>query len=1311
MIADAPPPPEKGPQAPAMDLEKPMPAFSPTLFSLPAVADPPPPLRELEPKTPAEKEAEDAPCASVSSSSGSATPSSASDEDDVRAPPPPAAPAAAHASASDEAADASASDEDDAPPPAALPAATKSPQKIPKPRGRAPRAGDGPPATWDPDRGRWTNGHAPPDDRAWREREARLLDLAGPPAESSDDEETLDVMRQRSRQDAPRDDDVESLEDVESRFLGGRSRPPSDDKAESESEADEAPPAMAALLAAAPDPDAEANPEKTGRWTNEEHTRFLRGLELFGKKWSKVADVVGSRTTIQVRSHAQKYLKKFEGAESSDDDETLDVMRRKGRKQLEEQDRVAQRSRDDGREKAAQARARRDLERQEEEEAAKRLVGTKRPLHERDDDEVRCALCLDALGGGATLLSCGHAFHAGCFSMPSSLGRARCPVCQQSGSRAFSAEFEAGASVEARVGATWVPGVVARCVEGGYSIDVDGTCNEVHARDVRARRAPCDADVKDAAAALLATKEDPVVPASHCVTAETPSDETLRWLDGFETRRWVERLVRSIDDSSTPKDEYSELSNSQLRVLMRKNGIGRGSYDTRSDFVKKLKKHGVPAKEEVAEVVVKPLLLDTSKVRVGANVEKRFPGYGIYKGSIVSVEGDDVLVKWDDGDEITWTLREAARRVVKGFRKNVKPAKKKAERRAPAERPALVDVDDLVARDVRLERTQKPRQARFERFAAARTAKEFLSLGGQKKDLRYDVSNGFLRVVDDEGSLPVRFASDAGALRVAAVAVPPAGSRVAVRFSDGADYAGTVARALDANRALVAYDDGSREPVRFLDPDVRVTRVGPADAADESGDEAPARHWVTGYGWKPGPKPDETLSRAARMALGAPPATEPGCSEFLPRLPKGRFGCPAGCARTFDHAPAAAAHGKACTGEDALPRRPPRPLADAGKRFPCPAGCARSFDHAPAAAAHGKTCSGCGAAPDASADWASTARRLLTEIRGERDRNRYANLEELRPALTRCGFSGTPPPWRAGYCGVSTPAHFPESSRIRSLAQLVNYLEGALAKEGEPRPAAPRAPAEPDDAIRDEFSLLSSSQLRQAMQARGIGRGAYDAPLEFRRKLRAHEAAHPKRKAEAESDAEDGPSAKRARDESESEVDEDAFAVGTRVEARWRKKWYPASIYAIYERGAAYEIEWLDDGRFNRVSAAAVRLTKAAKPKAARKMSTDDESAPASPRSVLPGKRGRAQSSPDDEEVLPAKKVRGPPEAGQREVDEEPVAAQEFAVGVPVEAKWGGRFFPAAVHRFDRGRYEVVWDDKSTYNWVAAKCVRARAAK
>jgi len=60
----------------------------------------------------------------------------------------------------------------------------------------------------------------------------------------------------------------------------------------------------------------------------------------------------------------------------------------------------------------------------------------------------------------------------------------------------------------------------------------------------------------------------------------------------------------------------------------------------------------------------------------------------------------------------------------------------------------------------------------------------------------------------------------------ATTAPPPPGSRVAVRFADGKEYKGTVADALDKNRATVNYDDGQSEAVRFPDPDVRVMRVG-----------------------------------------------------------------------------------------------------------------------------------------------------------------------------------------------------------------------------------------------------------------------------------------------------------------------------------------------------------------------------------------------------------------------------------------------------------------------------------------------------
>ena len=55
---------------------------------------------------------------------------------------------------------------------------------------------------------------------------------------------------------------------------------------------------------------------------------------------------------------------------------------------------------------------------------------------------------------------------------------------------------------------------------------------------------------------------------------------------------------------------------------------------------------------------------------------------------------------------------------------------------------------------------------------------------------------------------------------------PPTGSRVAVRFSNGADYAGTI-KSVTGNRALIHYDDGDRETITFPEPDVRVTRVGP----------------------------------------------------------------------------------------------------------------------------------------------------------------------------------------------------------------------------------------------------------------------------------------------------------------------------------------------------------------------------------------------------------------------------------------------------------------------------------------------------
>ena len=55
-----------------------------------------------------------------------------------------------------------------------------------------------------------------------------------------------------------------------------------------------------------------------GRWSEEEHTRFLKGITLYGRNWVKVASFVKTRTSTQVRSHAQKHdMKQNEVHETS----------------------------------------------------------------------------------------------------------------------------------------------------------------------------------------------------------------------------------------------------------------------------------------------------------------------------------------------------------------------------------------------------------------------------------------------------------------------------------------------------------------------------------------------------------------------------------------------------------------------------------------------------------------------------------------------------------------------------------------------------------------------------------------------------------------------------------------------------------------------------------------------------------------------------------------------------------------------------------------------------------------------------------
>jgi SHAQKYF class myb-like DNA-binding protein len=49
----------------------------------------------------------------------------------------------------------------------------------------------------------------------------------------------------------------------------------------------------------------------TGRWMPEEHQRFIEALLKFGNDWKNVQRYVGSRSSTQARSHAQKFFVKI----------------------------------------------------------------------------------------------------------------------------------------------------------------------------------------------------------------------------------------------------------------------------------------------------------------------------------------------------------------------------------------------------------------------------------------------------------------------------------------------------------------------------------------------------------------------------------------------------------------------------------------------------------------------------------------------------------------------------------------------------------------------------------------------------------------------------------------------------------------------------------------------------------------------------------------------------------------------------------------------------------------------------------------
>ncbi|KAK9837556.1 hypothetical protein WJX74_000097 [Apatococcus lobatus] len=52
------------------------------------------------------------------------------------------------------------------------------------------------------------------------------------------------------------------------------------------------------------------------KWTDEEHGLFLEALELHGRAWRRIEEHIGTKTAVQIRSHAQKFFSKLEKEQS-----------------------------------------------------------------------------------------------------------------------------------------------------------------------------------------------------------------------------------------------------------------------------------------------------------------------------------------------------------------------------------------------------------------------------------------------------------------------------------------------------------------------------------------------------------------------------------------------------------------------------------------------------------------------------------------------------------------------------------------------------------------------------------------------------------------------------------------------------------------------------------------------------------------------------------------------------------------------------------------------------------------------------------
>lgn len=64
-----------------------------------------------------------------------------------------------------------------------------------------------------------------------------------------------------------------------------------------------------------------------GRWTKIEHRRFIEALKLYGKDWSKVQQHVGTRSSTQARSHAQKFFQRIQKQSLGQEENIINELR------------------------------------------------------------------------------------------------------------------------------------------------------------------------------------------------------------------------------------------------------------------------------------------------------------------------------------------------------------------------------------------------------------------------------------------------------------------------------------------------------------------------------------------------------------------------------------------------------------------------------------------------------------------------------------------------------------------------------------------------------------------------------------------------------------------------------------------------------------------------------------------------------------------------------------------------------------------------------------------------------------------------